>query len=120
DPDVSAAAIFRSGLDAGAELAARLGIDGGHVVTGHTHRGGPLEGEEPWRLPGGGRLHNTGNWIFASVFHHPGPPPRPYCPATLAGGEGPPPPRRVRLLTERSHEELTQLIERASTPATRR
>jgi len=118
--DVSNEAIFRSGLDAAAELAARLGVDGGHVITGHTHRGGPLEGEEPWRLRGGGQLHNTGNWIFASVFHHPGRPPGPYWPGTVTWVEDDAPPRRVRLLDERSHSELSDLVERASSPATRR
>ncbi len=112
--DVSPRAIFRSGLDAAAELAARLGVDAGHVLTGHTHRGGPLEGEEPWPLRGGGRLHNTGNWIFASVFHHPGRPPGPYWPGMVTWVEGDADPRRVRLLGERSHGEMTEAISRAT------
>jgi predicted phosphodiesterase len=113
EPDVSSEAIFRSGLDAGTELSARLGIDGGHVITGHTHRGGPLEGEGPWRLRGGGRLHNSGNWIFASAFHHPGRPPGPYWPGTVTWVEDEGEPRQVRLLTERSHRELSKPIDRA-------
>lgn len=112
-PDVSAEAIFRSGLDAAAEMAARLGVDGGHVITGHSHRSGPLEGEAPWPLPGGGRLHNTGNWIFASVFHHPGRPPGPYWPGTVTWVEDEGDPRRVRLLDQRSHSELSDLAKRA-------
>lgn len=113
DSDVSAAAIFRSGLDAATELAARLGVDGGHVITGHTHRGGPTEEEAEWELPGGGRLHNTGNWIFASVFHHPGRPPGPYWPGTVTWVEDDAAPRQVRLLAERSHDELSELVNRA-------
>ena len=53
------------------------------MITGHTHRGGPNEDEAEWALPGGGRLHNTGSWVFASAFHHPGRPPGPYWPGTV-------------------------------------
>jgi calcineurin-like phosphoesterase family protein len=114
DPDISAGSIFRSGLDGAAELAARLGIDGSHVITGHTHRGGPSDDEAEWPLSGGGHLHNTGNWIFASVFHHPGRPPGPYWPGTVTWLEGEDPPRRVQLLHESSHAELTALINRTA------
>ena len=30
-----------------------------------------------WPLPGGGQLHNTGSWVFASAFHNPGHPAQP-------------------------------------------
>ncbi|HSK49716.1 MAG TPA: metallophosphoesterase [Solirubrobacterales bacterium] len=114
DDDVSPEGIFRGGVAAATELAARLGVDGGHVITGHTHRGGPGDGEAEWPLRGGGRLHNTGNWIFASVFHHPGRPPGPYWPGTVTWLEGNEPPRRVQLLTERSHGDLSTLVERSA------
>ncbi|HEU4393315.1 MAG TPA: metallophosphoesterase [Solirubrobacterales bacterium] len=112
--DISAEAIFYSGVAAATEMAARLGVDGGHVITGHSHRGGPSDGEAEWKLPGGGRLHNTGNWIFASIFHHPGRPPGPYWPGTVTWLEDEAPPRRVQLLTERSHREMTELIEQTA------
>jgi len=112
DSDISAEAIFHSGVAAATEMAARLGVDGGHVITGHTHRGGPGDGEAEWELAGGGRLHNTGNWIFASVFHHPGRPPGPYWPGTVTWLEDDAAPRRVRLLAERSHGEMSELVGR--------
>jgi 3',5'-cyclic AMP phosphodiesterase CpdA len=112
DADVSVAAILRSGIEAAGELATRLGVDGGHVITGHTHRGGPTEAEAEWPLRGGGQLHNTGNWIFASAFHHPGRPPGPYWPGTVTWLEDEGPPRRVRLLSEHSHDELSRLATR--------
>jgi hypothetical protein len=115
DPDVSGESIFRGGLAAATELAARLGVDGGHVINGHTHRGGPFEGEAGWRLPGGGSLHNTGSWCFASAFHHPATPPGPYWPGTVTWVEDDGPPRRVRLLMARSHAELIELNERPLT-----
>jgi hypothetical protein len=111
-PDVSTQAISRTGIDAAIELAARLGIDGVHVITGHTHRGGPLPGEAEWTLPGGGRLHNTGSWVFATAFHHPGRPPSPYWPGTVTWLEDDAPPRRKQLLLDRSHSELLELVTR--------
>jgi hypothetical protein len=116
DADVSARAIFHGGVDAAAEVARRLGVDGGHVITGHSHRGGPSEGEGPWALPGGGSLHNTGSWVFSSLFHHPGTPPNAYWPGTVTWVEDDGPPRRVQLLLERSHEQMAALL----SPATRR
>jgi hypothetical protein len=112
EPDVTPAAIFRSGLEGAVETAVRLGIDDVHVITGHTHRGGPLPDEAEWRLPRGGRLHNTGSWVFATAFHHPGRPPSPYWPGTVTWLEDDAPPRRVQLLLEHSHTHLTDLIYR--------
>ncbi len=114
DADISAESIFRSGVAAATEMATRLGVDGGHVITGHSHRAGPTDGEAEWELPGGGRLHNTGNWIFASVFHHPGRPPGPYWPGTVTWLEDDAPPRRVQLLLNHPHEQLLESVERAT------
>jgi Calcineurin-like phosphoesterase len=113
DPDVSPAAIFRSGVAAGTELAVRLGIDDVHVITGHTHRGGPLPNESEWPLPRGGRLHNTGSWVFATAFHHPGRPPSPYWPGSVTWIEDDAPPRRVQLLLDHPHAELLELVQRS-------
>jgi Calcineurin-like phosphoesterase superfamily domain len=121
--DISAPAIFSAGVEAATELATRLGIDGAHVITGHTHRGGPNEGEATWPLAGGGQLHNTGSWVFASAFHNPGTPPSPYWPGTVTWVEDEAPPRRVQLLLDRSHPEMIELIGRTRSrppPATRR
>lgn len=112
EADVTPAAIFRSGVEAGTELAVRLGVDDVHVITGHTHRGGPLPDEPEWPLPRGGRLHNTGSWVFASAFHQPGVPPNSYWPGTVTWLEDEDPPRRVQLLRERSYERMLGLIGR--------
>jgi hypothetical protein len=114
DPDVTPPAIFRSGLAGGVEMAVRLGIDDAHVITGHTHRGGPLSSEAEWTLPRGGRLHNTGSWVFATAFHHPGRPPSPYWPGTVTWVEDDALPRRVQLLLDRPHAEMLELINQAS------
>ncbi len=112
DPVLSPAAIAASGIDAATELGKRLGLGAEHLITGHTHRGGPGEGEAEWLLPGGGRLHNTGSWVFASAFHHPGTPPGPYWPGTVTWVEDGEAPRRVRLLAERSRDELAAVVRR--------
>jgi UDP-2,3-diacylglucosamine pyrophosphatase LpxH len=110
--DISADAIFRAGVVAANEMAARLQVDGAHVITGHTHRGGPGDDEAAWPLRGGGSLHNTGSWVFASAFHSPGVPPNAYWPGTVTWLEDEAPPRRVQLLLDRSHADMTELIRR--------
>ena len=112
EPDIDPAAIFSGGLEAIGETARRLGVDGGHVIFGHTHRAGPRSGEAEWELPGGGRLHNTGSWVFASIFHHPGEPPSPYWPGTLTWLEDEGPPRHEALLRDRGHAEMMELVRR--------
>lgn len=112
EADVNPTAIFAGGLEAVGEMARRLGVGGGHLIFGHTHRAGPLPGEAEWELPGGGRLHNTGSWVFASMFHHPGEPPSPYWPGTLTWLDSEGPPRREALLRDRSHAEMMDLVKR--------
>ncbi len=107
-PDISAEGIFRSGLAGAIELVRRLDPGAGHVITGHTHRGGPRVGEAPWLLPGG-RLHNTGSWVFSSAFHHPGTPPGPYWPGTVTWVSEDGPPHRVEVLAQRSHREMAAI-----------
>jgi UDP-2,3-diacylglucosamine pyrophosphatase LpxH len=110
--DISSQAIFLAGVEAATEMATRLGVDGAHVITGHTHRGGPNDGEATWPLAAGGHLHNTGSWVFASAFHDPGTPPSAYWPGTVTWIEDEAPPRRVQLLLDRSHPQMIELIER--------
>jgi hypothetical protein len=117
NPDVSAAAITRDGIAAATELARRLRLDAAHVINGHTHRAGPGENEAEWLIPGGGRLHNTGSWVYADAFHHPGSPPNPYWPGTITwlGEEGPP--LRRRLLVDLPREELRAAVARTAAGA---
>jgi predicted phosphodiesterase len=112
DADFSAASISHSGIAAATELAARLDLGAADLITGHSHRGGPGDGEAEWPLPGGGRLHNTGSWVFASAFHHPGTPPSAYWPGTVTWLEDDRPPRRRRLLVDRPHEEMRAAVAR--------
>lgn len=109
ESDLSAAAITSAGIAGMTETIRRLRIDAEHVIVGHSHRAGPREGEAPWTLAGGGRLHNAGNWIFASAFHRPDSQPGPYWPGTVTWLEGTEPPRRVSVLAGRSAAELARI-----------
>jgi predicted phosphodiesterase len=117
-PDVSAAAITRDGIAAATELARRLRLDAAHVITGHTHRAGPEDSEADWLVPGGGRLHNTGSWVYADAFHHPGAPPSPYWPGTVTWIDEEGPPQRKRLLLDLPREELRAAVARTAAAAT--
>ena len=107
--DLSARAISRGGVAGGVEMVRRLRIEAPHVITGHTHRVGPRPGEGPWSLPGGGSLHNTGNWVFVSDFHGPDARPGPYWPGTVTWVEGTEAPRQIGLLADRSAEDLGEI-----------
>jgi hypothetical protein len=98
--EISTQELRRAGLRAMSEVVERLGIGARHVVFGHTHRAGPLDGDAgpEWLTPNGTRLHNTGSWVFSTAFTRD--PTGPYWPGTGIVVEGAEPPRLVRLLTE--------------------
>jgi hypothetical protein len=63
--DVSVDALRRSALTALGEVLLRLRVDARFVVFGHTHRAGPLAGDERgwWRTSTGAELYNCGCWV---------------------------------------------------------
>jgi hypothetical protein len=105
--DLSGVELRRASLRAMGEVVARLGIDARHVIFGHTHRSGPLpdDDHDEWRLAGGAQLHNTGCWVYESMYldRQWG---NPYWPGSAveleSGGE----PRFVRLLEGVDADEL--------------
>ena len=96
------------------EVTARLGLDDAYVVFGHTHRAGPLPGddEREWRgrapasAGSGARLVNAGCWTYDSVFLTSSPGESPYWPGTCVLVEDSGPPVLKRLLGDRTHAEL--------------
>jgi predicted phosphodiesterase len=106
--DISARELHRAGLHAMGEVAARLGLGDAYVVFGHTHRAGPLPGddEREWRGRGGARLVNAGSWTYASIFLTATPGESPYWPGTCVLVEDSGPPLVRRLLQDREHAEL--------------
>jgi hypothetical protein len=99
-PDLSGRALRRAALDAMREVVARLGIDANHVVFGHTHRSGPLPGddEDEWALPGGGRLLNSGSWVHEPPLVGDEGPRSPYWPGNCVIVEDTGPPELIRLM----------------------
>lgn len=92
--DISAIELRRAGLLAIGAVVERLEIDADHVIFGHTHRAGPLDGDaDGWQLPSGTRLTNTGSWIHETILMDGSSrPTSPYWPGrvTLLGESGPP------------------------------
>jgi hypothetical protein len=74
----------RAGLLSMARVADVLAPDAPAVLFGHTHRAGPLPGDDEaeWRTLAGKRLYNTGNWYFESAFVEDER--SPYWPGTIA------------------------------------
>ena len=84
-----------------AEVVGHLQIDAQHVLFGHTHRAGPLPGDDPdaWHTPTGPRLVNLGSW----VYEHASPgiePASPYWPGRLVLLDDAGPPKLVGLLDD--------------------
>jgi predicted phosphodiesterase len=111
--DISAAELRRAGLSAMGEVAARLGLGDAYVIFGHTHRTGPLPGDDEaeWRGRLGARLFNAGSWTYASVFLTSASAENPYWPGGCVLVEDSGPPALKRLLSDRSHAELASHLE---------
>ena len=90
------------------EVAARLGLGDAHVVFGHTHRAGPLPGDvqSEWRGRGGARLVNAGCWTYAPIFLSDTPGESPYWPGGCVLVEDAGPPQVLRLLQDRTREQI--------------
>ncbi len=67
--ELSGAELRRAGLLAMGRVADPLAPDAEHVLFGHTHRAGPLPGDDlaEWSTLSGTRLWNTGNWYLESA-----------------------------------------------------
>ncbi len=100
--DISGPELRRAGLRAFGEVLVRLRVEAPHVVFGHTHRAGPLPGEElrEWRAPNGTRLLNTGCWVHEPGFLGPRPDQSPYRVGFAAVIEDDGPPRLINLVDE--------------------
>jgi Calcineurin-like phosphoesterase len=92
--DLTGAELRRASLRAMDEVVRRLAIDAEHVIFGHSHRAGPLPGDElaEWTTATGVRLHNSGCWVFESAFLAGGDSDSPYWPgvAIRVADDGPP------------------------------
>jgi hypothetical protein len=94
EPGISGEDLRRGGLAAMRQVAGGLVPDAAHVIFGHTHRPGPLPGDDlsEWTTATGTRLWNTGSWCHEPAFVGPPAHPGPYWPGTVVrlGETGPP------------------------------
>lgn len=92
--DLSGHELRRAALRAFAEVVGRLEVTAHHVIFGHTHRAGPLRGDEAgeWRTATGAALLNTGSWVHEPSFLGRSPGQSPYRAGFAAElGDGEPP-----------------------------
>ena len=80
--------------------AGALGVRAPHVLFGHTHRAGPLGGDDPaeWVSATGSLLLNSGCWVNEPAFLGAVPARSPYRPGFAVRLDGETPPRLVNLL----------------------
>ena len=85
----------RAGLLAMARVADVLAPGAEHVIFGHTHRPGPLPGDEQaeWTTLSGSRLWNTGSWLYEGAFITTTGRESPYWPGTVLTLDESGPPR---------------------------
>jgi hypothetical protein len=114
NPEISGPALREAGLRAMGEVVERLGIEADHVIFGHTHRMGPLAGDEGWLSPNGIHLHNTGNWVYEPTFLDRSPAASPYWPGGMILVDDSGPPRIERALMDLHHEDFVPILEPSS------
>ena len=108
-PELGPSELRQAGLRAMSEVVERLRIRARHVLFGHTHRTGMLEGDsEPeWLTPNGVQLHNAGSWVYSETFLADGDPGNPYWPGGAILIDEGTPPQLVRLLADHEAAALT-------------
>jgi hypothetical protein len=106
--DVSMPALSKAGLRATAQVLGSLGVTAPYVIFGHTHRAGPLPADDPgdWVTATGGRMINSGSWVYDRHFVGEVPGESPYWPGGCVMVEEDGPPELRRLLGDRRRAEL--------------
>ena len=100
-PDLSPVMLRRSSLIAFAEVLSVLSLKPTYALFGHTHRAGPLPGDDrsEWITGSGIQMLNTGCWVHESAaFMSEEPSDNPYRPGFAVELDDDGPPRLVNLL----------------------
>ena len=107
--DLSPREVWSAGVRAMSDVAERMAIDADHVIFGHTHRAGPFAQDDSleWTFAGGGRLINSGCWVYEPAFLSRGRS-SPFWPgAAVELDDSAAPPRVVRLLGDADPDALS-------------
>ncbi len=107
--DLSAVELRRASLRAFVQVLDALGVSARYAIHGHSHRAGPLPGDElaEWRGPAGARVLNSGCWVTEAAFLGPRPEQSPYRAGFAVVVDGARPPELVNLLDVERAPELT-------------
>jgi hypothetical protein len=107
--DLSPREVWSAGVRAMSQAVERMNIEAEHVIFGHTHRSGPLAQDDSleWTFTGGGRLINSGCWVYEPAFLSRGRS-SPFWPgaAVALEDDDTAPPRVIRLLGDVDPDEL--------------
>ncbi len=108
DRSLSGPALRRGYLRGICEVIARLDVRAAHVLWGHSHRSGPWPTDDAseWTTGAGAGIVNTGSWVYQRHFLSDAPNDSPYWPGTAVVVDDEGPPRLIRLLGDRGHEDL--------------
>jgi hypothetical protein len=101
-PDITMSGLRRAGTRAFGQVLEALDVHPEHAIFGHTHRAGPLPGDDlaEWVAPGGALLHNSGCWTSDHDFAGTASSTSPYRPGFCVWVDQHGPPRLVNLLDE--------------------
>jgi hypothetical protein len=100
NPDLSGGELRRAGLLAFDEVLRQLAVGSEYVIFGHTHRPGPLPGDDraEWVAGTGPSMINSGSWVFSREFTGTRPQSSPYRAGFAVALDDQGPPRVVNLL----------------------
>jgi hypothetical protein len=92
--DISGEELYHSGVNSYGTVLEKLDISSEYAIYGHTHRAGPLPGDEAdlWVAPTGTKMINTGCWVTEEAIIGADLPQTAYRPgfAVRIGDSGPP------------------------------
>jgi hypothetical protein len=98
--ELSGAALRQAGIRGMESVAVRLGLAAPYLIFGHTHRAGPLPGDDrhEWGTAGGTALVNSGCWVQEPSFTGSDPSRSPYRVGFAVWVDESGPPRLINLL----------------------
>jgi hypothetical protein len=100
DSDVTAPGLRQGGLRGFEAVLGRLGLQARYAIFGHTHRAGPLPGDDPseWTTSAGVSLINSGSWVHDRGWIGDSPVGSPYRPGFAVVWDDGEAPRVINLL----------------------